>query len=412
LVVRHWSFVEQEKESAMATPAEGYDAVGYNVRRQRGARQLIAAALLFAGSFAAILLSGQLGQFLFAGLQVFPFAVLALLAYLGVRHQVATVFALLWLAFLMFALAGASALFAFAALLARSGALSAAIGGDASGGAPLPPGSGGYLAAVGLWSLAGIVVAALVLIPAVRRAAARLLPLDPGSMVHAIALSIVTGATIIGFGQLAAAGGVPPLLEMVEAVPEITAEAGGNELLTMIYGFAWTVPAGLIAVGFPVVRRLGEALRRLGLVRPTLRQVIGALVLAVLLVVGVALLDATIGRVWDALGWPRTNMEAFERLLGAAISPLGAIVIGVTAGVGEEMVVRGALQPRLGLLLSNLFFASLHAFQYGFDGVLSVFIIGLVLGIVRARSNTTTSAIVHGVYDFILVMISALGLFQ
>jgi hypothetical protein len=74
--------------------------------------------------------------------------------------------------------------------------------------------------------------------------------------------------------------------------------------------------------------------------------------------------------------------------------------------------VRGALQPRLGLLLSNLFFVSLHAFQYGFDALLSVFIVGLVLGIVRARSNTTTSSIVHGLYDFILVMISALALFS
>ncbi|MDQ5852454.1 MAG: CPBP family intramembrane metalloprotease, partial [Chloroflexota bacterium] len=103
---------------------------------------------------------------------------------------------------------------------------------------------------------------------------------------------------------------------------------------------------------------------------------------------------------------------AFDRLLGAAISPAGAVLIGITAGLGEELAVRGVLQPRLGILLSNLFFTSLHAFQYSFDGLLSVFIIGLILGIVRARSNTTTSSIVHGVYDFVLVMISALALFE
>jgi membrane protease YdiL (CAAX protease family) len=123
------------------------------------------------------------------------------------------------------------------------------------------------------------------------------------------------------------------------------------------------------------------------------------------------MLDAGIGWLWDTMGWQRTNAEAFEQLLGAAISPIGAVLIGVTAGLGEEMVVRGALQPRLGLLLSNLFFTSLHAFQYGFDALLSVFVVGLVLGVVRARSNTTTSSIVHGLYDFILVMISALALF-
>ncbi|MCX7861282.1 MAG: hypothetical protein N2385_14415 [Chloroflexus sp.] len=40
------------------------------------------------------------------------------------------------------------------------------------------------------------------------------------------------------------------------------------------------------------------------------------------------------------------------------------MVIGVTAGLGEELGVRGVLQPRLGIWLSNLFFTSLHAFQY------------------------------------------------
>jgi hypothetical protein len=42
------------------------------------------------------------------------------------------------------------------------------------------------------------------------------------------------------------------------------------------------------------------------------------------------------------------------------------------------------------------------------DALLSVFTIGLILGIIRSRSNTTTSAIVHGVYDFILVFTSAI----
>jgi len=127
---------------------------------------------------------------------------------------------------------------------------------------------------------------------------------------------------------------------------------------------------------------------------------------------GALVLDGVIGRLWEALTWPRTDSAAFEQLLGAAISPVGAVLIGVTAGLGEEMVVRVALQPRLGILLSNLFFTSLHAFQYSFDALLSVFIVGLVLGVVRARANTTTSSIVHGVYNFVLVMIAALALFE
>ena len=91
------------------------------------------------------------------------------------------------------------------------------------------------------------------------------------------------------------------------------------------------------------------------------------------------------------MGWPTTDAAAFKKLLTNLVTPLGAVLIGVTAGVGEEMAVRGLLQPRIGLIASNLVFTSLHAFQYGPDALLSVFLIGLILGIVRARSNTTTS---------------------
>jgi membrane protease YdiL (CAAX protease family) len=112
---------------------------------------------------------------------------------------------------------------------------------------------------------------------------------------------------------------------------------------------------------------------------------------------------------WGVMGWPLTDETAFGELLSFAISPIGAVVIGVTAGLGEELAVRGALQPRLGILVSNLFFTSLHALQYNWDALLVVFLVGMVCGLVRKRTNTTTSAIVHGVYNFTLIMISVVA---
>jgi membrane protease YdiL (CAAX protease family) len=254
-----------------------------------------------------------------------------------------------------------------------------------------------------------LIVAAVLPIPAVRRAVARVLPIDPTSSVHATALSLVGGALVISFGQLIASGGSPALLNLVETMPDAsTGTAEGQDLLLTVYAFAWTVPCALVAGGWPMVRSFGATLQRLGLVVPTWRQVVAAIVIALLMVGGAFALDAGISRLWNLMGWQTTNSAAFEKLLGSLISPIGAVVIGITAGVGEEMVVRGVLQPRLGILVSNLFFVGLHAFQYGFDALLSVFIIGLILGIIRARSNTTTSAIVHGTYDFVLVMMSAL----
>ena len=120
-------------------------------------------------------------------------------------------------------------------------------------------------------------------------------------------------------------------------------------------------------------------------------------------------LDPAIARLWEALGWPRTDTKAFEKLMAGLITPLGAVVIGVTAGLGEEVAVRGVLQPRLGMLLANLAFTSAHAYQYSWDGLLVVFLVGLALSVLRARTNTTTSAIAHGVYDFILVFAASAG---
>jgi CAAX amino terminal protease family. len=116
-----------------------------------------------------------------------------------------------------------------------------------------------------------------------------------------------------------------------------------------------------------------------------------------------------IDTIWQTFGWPTTDHEAFSELIAFAISPLGALVIGVTAGLGEELAIRGVLQPRLGIFLSNLFFVSLHAFQYHWDGLLVVFVVGLICGLVRKRTNTTTAAIVHGVYNFVLVMLEVIA---
>src|SRR5207249_2596266 len=139
-----------------------------------------------------------------------------------------------------------------------------------------------------------------------------------------------------------------------------------------------------VAVGYGIRRNLWQALERLGLVRPTWRQVAMAVGLAVVLAfVFNDVLDPGIDRLWTWMGWPKTDEKALEQLLGSFFNPLGALVIGVAAGLGEELAVRGVLQPRLGIWLSNLFFTAMHAFQYNWDALLSVFIAGLILGLIR-----------------------------
>ena len=368
-------------------------------RRAETARFFTVSGLLLLSSAIVAQLTGTMDDWVTGPMFAIPLILLALLARLGVRREWALALAVLGAAGLLILLVGALVVFAF---------MVASAGDPEIGFSAITRAEWRTVFWSALWCAGALAAAVVTALPPVRRRFAGAVPVfDAGSPLHAIALSLTAAATIMFLGQLAASGGHPPIITAFKRDESLRqALLEGNLAASMIYSMIWAVPAAILAAGFPQSRSLGEALRRLGVVLPTVRQVIFALALAGVLVGAFWLVEDGIALVWKSLGWPQTDMEAFEDLFRPLINPAGAAVIGVTAGVEEEILIRGVLQPRLGLLLPNLFFTSLHAMQYGFDGLLSVFLAGLVLGIVRNRTNTTTAAILHGTYDFILVMIS------
>lgn len=365
-----------------------------------GAGAIIFALLLAAGN----LIGGEIGSFVGASLNAVPFAILAILAYMGgERPNWAWIATGLWLALLVGAISLTTLSLSFAAV--APDLLS-----NPEAAAGLAREDWLRVALIVLGTLVSLLAGALLLIPPLRRALARVIPIDPGSFVHTTALVAVVSIGLICTVPLLVLG-APPLLALVD---QLTAETLGRDqagmLRDQVYGLVWVIPTAILAVGFGIRRTLRESLLRLGLVRPTLRQVGAAVAVALLLAGAVQLLGGAIQWLWTALGWPVTDTDAFDQLLSFAINPVGAVVIGVVAGLGEELAVRGVLQPRLGLILSNLFFMSLHALQYNWDALLIVFAVGVVCGIVRNRSNTSTAAIVHGVYNFTLIMLATAGI--
>jgi len=86
------------------------------------------------------------------------------------------------------------------------------------------------------------------------------------------------------------------------------------------------------------------------------------------------------------------------------------LTLGLAAALGEETIFRGALQPRFGLILTSLLFAIVHS-NYGLSiSTLVVFLLGIVLGLVRIRHNTSTSMIVHAIYNITLGLLAYLSL--
>ncbi|HEX8220740.1 MAG TPA: CPBP family intramembrane glutamic endopeptidase [Chloroflexia bacterium] len=358
-------------------------------------------------------LGGEAAKFMTIGIQFIPLAVLAALAFAGVRNRSASVLTYLWLAVLalgvIFLVGSYTVLGTITGMSRFSQWLSNPRGVPLSD--VFRPDAGMIvLLCVVLMTLVSLLSAAMLFRP-VRVLVARVMPIDPDNFVHKIALSFLTLVTLGSFLPLIVLGGQPPLLLLINAPAAEGALGQSLDIAVrpqdLVYQFIWTIPATFVAAGWPVARRFKAVLERLGFVRPTLLQVVGAVVGGVALAVVAAFgLDPAINQLWRSMGWGVTDLEAFGDLMSQLLTLEGALLIGVTAGVGEELAVRGLLQPRIGLIASNLVFTSLHAFQYGVDALLSVFIIGIVLGLIRMRTNTTTSAIVHGVYDFVLVLAS------
>lgn len=388
------------------------------VRKPLSQQTIIIGSIFGVAPLAALIvlgITGELFSFLQVGIVFIPLSILAAFAYAGVKNSTAEVFAYIMLALVLLLLFLNSLIYVvfgyiqdwprFTQLTSSTTPITA----SSLEGIFAPNAGGGILLGLMLLLLAAVLSASLLFKP-VRVMASRIVPIDPNNFVHKIALPTLAMMLLSTFIPLIVLGGTPPLLTVVNG----TANSPMAESLSagpqdIIYQFVWTIPAALIAAGWPIARRIRPALERLGFVRPTRNQVIFGVVFGVALAfIASYAVDPGINWVWRTLGWQTTDSAAFEKLLSNLITPFGAILIGVTAGVGEEMAVRGLLQPRIGLIASNLVFTGLHAFQYGPDALLSVFVIGLILGIIRARTNTTTSAIVHGIYDFTLVLWSVI----
>jgi uncharacterized protein len=247
----------------------------------------------------------------------------------------------------------------------------------------------------------------ILLLRPVRRLCARLIPINPDRTVHAVALSFPALVVInlwftlaFGLGNLAAITQFSASQgQQAVTLPGVWAQ----ELLMALMG--------LVGVGWLSRRSLAATLERLAIRLPALPQIglgLASALVLVPVVLAIELLSSRLG-----IG---VNQDV-EKLSQQLIGPLGRsipgiLTLGLAAALGEETMFRGALQPRFGLPLTALLFALLHS-TYGLSiSTLAVFLVGLVLGVIRQRANTTTSMIVHATYNMLLGLITYLGLFQ
>ena len=248
------------------------------------------------------------------------------------------------------------------------------------------------LVLMGLWGM-------LTCLKPVRQGLARAVPaFDPESPVHTLAFVAI--GYLMGNAAFSLAPGA------LDALAEAGLEVTLLDVLSQQFLF---VAAAFLGVGF-LSRRDGLSLRqRLGLVRPTARQLLGGMGWMLFFV----FLQGCISFTWTLF-----DSAQVEQLSGINKTMLGSFdtiwewfLLAAAAGLGEELLFRGALQPIFGIVPTSIIFAVSHV-QYGLTpATLAIFLLSVVLGIIRKRHNTTVAIIVHAGYNFTLGLLSLLAVY-
>ena len=259
---------------------------------------------------------------------------------------------------------------------------------DLGGAGLVQSGPGGQQTGLDVGIMVTAAVAAVLTARPVRERIARFLPIDPDSPVHAYALVLA----VILFGTQLATIVFVDVLAVDQTLPPLSV----GDVLASETPFLVMALAG---VGIYIRRNTAGTAERLGLVRPAWWQVVLALAAAG------AFFAMVQGADWLSHQWTpgvagqvdRTTQHVF----GGLNNPIGIAAIALLPGICEEILFRGALQPRLGLIVTAVLFTSIHT-QYGlsFDA-LSVLVVALGLGLIRKYANTTASSLCHITYNLL-----------
>lgn len=242
---------------------------------------------------------------------------------------------------------------------------------------------------VALLMLVALVASLAYLLPTVQRAVTRVLPLRTGSPVNYAALTL---ALLLFAFQLGTQLTVDVLGFLANSPPFTLTDLLVQEIPLVIIA--------VLGVGFLVRRSWPQTLDRLGL-RP-LRNTwwaYAAVAVVAFLVIGYGIDNLAS---WLTPQTQKRVSDASQVVFHSLNNPPAVVLLGVTAGVAEELIFRGAMLPRFGIFATALLFAAVHT-QYGITfATLEVFVIGVGLGWLRLRAGTLACIVSHAGYDIIV----------
>lgn len=227
---------------------------------------------------------------------------------------------------------------------------------------------------------------------------------NPDSMVHTVAIVIANMVMLNVISTFLLIGGLEGL-----------AESYGTRNLSinsLFFDMLIYILMALLGVGLFIRRNGPQVLVRLGLRFPTLKD----WQIGVGMGVGLYAMLVFATSIWSILVPPeiieQQTAASGELFAAFSASLLAGLALAITAGIGEEILFRGALQPVFGWWATSIFFTLLHIQYTLTPAAVIILLVSLGFGWVRKRYNTTTAIIAHAIYNaipFILVTIAAMA---
>ncbi|MEM9954369.1 MAG: CPBP family intramembrane glutamic endopeptidase [Chloroflexota bacterium] len=221
------------------------------------------------------------------------------------------------------------------------------------------------------------------------------------SVVHTLAILLMFFASVFTVGNFIIAGGIEGLAE----------EIGDISSIDLLSNLLLYVGIAVLGVGLFVRRDIPRTLKRLGIRLPESGRlarwfVTGIKHLTIGTIVGFGMFWVQVGLsfIWQLTVPPETVAEqsAASQALFTALS--GSLWLGFlvafTAGVGEELLFRGALQPIFGNIITSIFFVMLHSQYILTPASLIIFVVSIIFGFVRSRYTTPAAMMAHFIYNF------------
>ncbi|PJF43956.1 MAG: hypothetical protein CUN55_06480 [Phototrophicales bacterium] len=217
---------------------------------------------------------------------------------------------------------------------------------------------------------------------------------NPHSMVHLLAL--VMGVYVLGgqIGLFILGGGLAGYADSIEIT-----------FLSLLPNFVPFVVLSLLGVGWLSRRSWSEVLARLGLTPPTFSDIFTGILAAF----GLFFLQGMLGVMWALI----VGLERFEeqtQASGAIAESINtvwlALAVALTAGIGEEIAFRGALQPIFGLWWTAVFFTLVHMQYTLTPAALIIFIVAIAFGYLRRYYGLYAVIVAHFLYNFIQLFLN------